>query len=50
MIIYCLAWSPKKGEATFTRTFDSEEEREAFRKRIAYEAKTIRTWENTYCL
>lgn len=48
--IYSLSWSPKSGEATYTRTFDSKEARDSFRARIAYYAKSISMWESTRTL
>lgn len=46
--VYKLSWSPKSGEATYTRSFDSDEERASFRARIAYDAKSVYMWENIY--
>lgn len=46
--IYSLSWSPKSGEATYTRTFHSKEARDSFRARVAYDAKSISTWESTH--
>lgn len=43
---YCISWSPKTGEATYTRIFHSADERAAFIQRI--DAKSVHTWENTY--
>ncbi len=46
--IYSLSWSPKNGESTYTRTFDSKEARDSFRARIASAANSVSSWENTY--
>lgn len=46
--IYYLAWSPKGGESTYTRTFYSKDERDRFRARIASAANSVSSWENTY--
>ena len=46
--IYCLSWSPKSGEATYTRMFDSKDARDSFSARIASAANSVSSWENTY--
>lgn len=43
---FYLSWSPRTGQATYTRAFDTEAERAAFIHRI--DAKSVQTWENTY--
>lgn len=45
---FYLSWSPRRGEATYTRAFSTEAERADFITRIAYDARTYSTWENVY--
>lgn len=45
--IYSLSWSPKNGEATYTRTFASKDARDSFSARIASAANSVSSWENT---
>lgn len=43
--VYYLSWSPKSGEATYSRCFDTIAEREKYRSMIEYSAASISTWE-----
>lgn len=43
--MYYVSWSPKSGECTFTRCFNSKEERDRFLNLIGPQ-KHISTWEN----
>lgn len=36
MFLYYVSWSPKRGEATYTRVFDSAAERDKFAHDIAH--------------
>lgn len=45
---FYLAWSPRRGEATYTRAFSTEAERANFITRIACDTRNYRTWENVY--
>ena len=48
MTVYYLAWTTTHtGEATFTRTFSTPEDRAAFARCLGLSA-VIRTWENIY--
>lgn len=44
-IYYMMSWTPKSGEAYYSRGFDTREERDAFVKSMAPIAKTIHSWE-----
>ena len=44
--VYVISWSPRSGEATYTRMFETASERDSFAAGI--DAKSIHTWENTY--
>lgn len=41
---YYVSWSPRIGEATYTRSFDTAEERDKFATWI--DAKSVQTWES----
>jgi len=42
--VYYVSWSPKSGEATYSRCFDSAEERDHFADGIRTIAKSVSTW------
>jgi len=46
MTIYYVAWSPRSGEATYTRCYTSREERDNMAASIASISKTVNTWDN----
>lgn len=48
-ISYMVSWSPKTGEATYTRGFDTQDERDAFVGRISSIAKCVHTWDKECC-
>lgn len=41
-----VAWSPQSGEATYTRVFADESERDKFAESVEPISNTIRKWEN----
>lgn len=43
---YYVSWSPKTGEATYTRFFLSEAERAEYIRRVY--AASVHTWESAY--
>ena len=45
-IYYYVAWSPRSGEATYTRCYTSREERDSMAASIASISKTVNTWDN----
>lgn len=46
MAIYYVAWSPRGGEATYTRCYTSRGERDNMAASIASISKTVNTWDN----
>ena len=46
MTIYYVAWSPRSGEASYTRCYASRDERDNMAASIASISKTVNTWDN----
>ena len=41
---YYMSWSPKSGEATYSRSFDTSAERDRFAASVSSIAKSVHTW------
>ena len=46
MTLHYVSWSPRSGEATYTNSFRTAEERARFIEGIC--AKSVHTWDNVY--
>lgn len=46
-MMFYVSWSPREGEATYTRCFPSAVERDGFAAGLSKWCK-VRTWENYY--
>jgi len=44
-IRYSVSWSPRDGEATFTRVFDDAADRDRLAASVAITAKSVRQWQ-----
>lgn len=45
---FFVSWSPRRGEATYSRSFGSEAERAEFIRVFIPDARSVHTWENEY--
>lgn len=46
--MYCVSWSPWRGEATYDNVFKTKAERDQFISRI--KARSVQTWETEYLI